>query len=268
MLTLALALSAQASDHVLAVTAFATHTERADLLPLGAGIADMLITDLQQPRTVTVVERRRIDVILAELELQQTVVIDDATAVALGRGLGATAVVVGAITVMGEEMRLDARVVSVETGAALHAAHVEGAVSRFFGLERELALQLLDGLDLDDDRAVTRLEREYQPVQVTTGDDRFWSQVEHRTVSTSLPNRALRRRMLVTGAVASASGFVVVGASWAYYLTDPAVSEGGWSALKLVNTVGWVGVGAGVAVGASSLRVAAGPGGFRISVPL
>jgi len=139
------------ADPVLAVTYFDAHSVRPDLEPLGRGVADMLMTDLQQGRGVRVVERNRLNEILGELSLQRSQYIDEATAQKLGRGLGATAVITGSMTMALEGMRIDARVVDVETGEVVLAVQATGTEEAFFELEREVAGKILQGLAIEHD---------------------------------------------------------------------------------------------------------------------
>jgi len=137
---------ASADSYVLAVTYFDAHSVRPELEPLGRGVADMLMTDLARAKGVRVVERNRLNEVLAELELGRSQYIDEATAQRLGDGLGASHVVVGSMTAGMDGMRLDARVVSVATGEVELSVQATGAEEEFFQLEFLLAAKLLEGL--------------------------------------------------------------------------------------------------------------------------
>ncbi len=140
--------SASATETV-AVSYFDTNTVEAKLKPLGRGIADMLTTDLSQSKDITVVERQRLNDILSELQLQRTDVIDPKTAAQMGKALGADAVLVGALTVLDDRMRIDARMVDVQTGAVRFAVDEEGPTDKFFRLEGRLAASILDNLQAE-----------------------------------------------------------------------------------------------------------------------
>lgn len=139
---------ARAAETV-AVLAFDAHAIDADLEPLGRGVADMLTTDLQRAPGVRLLERQRIRAVLDELALQGTGFVDPETAVSIGRGLGADALVVGALTSAVDGLRLDARLVDVQTGEVTHAASATGRLESFFELERAVASQLLTALGAD-----------------------------------------------------------------------------------------------------------------------
>lgn len=146
VLWLLLALSASAGDLVVAVNYFDAHSIRPELEPLGRGAADMLTTDLARASQVRVVERVRLAQVLDELALAKSGFIDPESAQRLGAGLGADVVVVGAITVAIEGMRLDARAIDVATGQVRASAQATGASEDFFKLEAEVARLLLEGL--------------------------------------------------------------------------------------------------------------------------
>lgn len=145
MVLLVALFSALASDHVVAVAPFSAHGSDPALAAFAAGLPDMLTTDLAVP-DVAIVERTRLDAIVAELRLQQSDWADPATAVRVGRGVGATVIVVGAMSEAGGTVRLDARLVDVETGLVRLAVEKEGSASDVFQLERSLALAVLDQL--------------------------------------------------------------------------------------------------------------------------
>jgi TolB-like protein len=140
--------STAAAPKTLAVLYFDNHTGQPDYDPLGRGIASMLISDLAAVREIQLVERERLQDIVGEIERQQTQYFDSTTAVKVGRMVGAEYVVVGAFAAIQPRMRIDTRVVRVETGEIVKTAQVTGQEDRFFELERQLAERLVDGLGL------------------------------------------------------------------------------------------------------------------------
>lgn|GEM_PF-953530 len=148
LLALVLLLPALASAAVprLAVTYFANNSGNAEFDPLGHGLADMLITDLAGVSTLQVVERTRLNEVLGELELQRSGFIDPSTAAAVGKGLGASYVLVGSFAAIEPEMRIDARIVDVATQEVVQGASVTGPSAEFFLLEKELATNVIEQL--------------------------------------------------------------------------------------------------------------------------
>lgn len=111
------------------------------------GIADTLIGDLGRLGRLQVVERERIDTLLSEMKLQQSGLTDPASAVRIGKILGVQALLMGSYTAIGGMIRIDARIVEVETGLVLKAEEVTGPTDDFFKLEGDLVEKIAAGLD-------------------------------------------------------------------------------------------------------------------------
>ncbi|HOI73300.1 MAG TPA: CsgG/HfaB family protein [Syntrophales bacterium] len=111
------------------------------------GIAETLIADLGRLGRLQVVERERLDALLSEMKLQQSGLTDPASAVRLGRILGVQALLMGSYTAIGDMIRIDARIVEVETGLILKAEEVTGRTDDFFQLETSLVEKIAAGLD-------------------------------------------------------------------------------------------------------------------------
>lgn len=92
--------------------------------PLSKGISDMLITDLSKIQEITIVERSRLEDILKEIELNKSNYFDEKTAQQLGKGLGAKSIITGAFLLLQENLRIDARMVDVQSGKILMAESV------------------------------------------------------------------------------------------------------------------------------------------------
>jgi len=137
-----------ASPVTVAVSYFDNNTGKAEYDPLAKGLADMLITDLGQVKALRVVEREKLNQILAELKLSRSKFIDPKTAQRLGKGLAARFILSGGYTLAGDTIRIDARVFNVETGAVLTSEHVEGKKDEFFALEKDIADVLIGALEL------------------------------------------------------------------------------------------------------------------------
>lgn len=132
----------------VAVLYFDNHTGRSDYDPLGKGLASMMISDLSSVEQIQLVERERLQDLVKEMEQQQSKYFDSTTAVKVGRLAGAEYVVTGAVAAADPKLRIDTRVVRVETGEIVKTAQVTGNHDQFFDLEQKLAQKLIDGLAL------------------------------------------------------------------------------------------------------------------------
>ena len=132
----------------VAVLSFTNGSGDSQYDPLGKGIAAMMISDLSDVPSIQLVERERLSDITSELQLQQTRLVDPKTAASVGKLVGAEYVVTGAITALDPKVRLDTRVVNVETGKIVKAAEVTGEQKKFFDLQQKLSRELIKGLDV------------------------------------------------------------------------------------------------------------------------
>src|SRR5882672_8169930 len=115
---------------------------------LAKGLADMMITDLSQIATLSVVERDKLEALLHELKLQRTRYFDPKTAQRIGAGVGAEYAVTGAFLSMKPSIRIDVRLIRIASGEVLKATQVTGQVDDFFALQQRLTAALVNGLPL------------------------------------------------------------------------------------------------------------------------
>ncbi len=132
----------------VAVLAFRNATGRADYDHLGGGLAAMMTTDLAAVEELQLVERERLADVNREIEAQQSTAFDATTAVRTGRLVGAQYIVTGDIAASAPQLRLDTRVIRVETGEVVKTASVTGREDKFFELQQKLARQLVRDLDI------------------------------------------------------------------------------------------------------------------------
>ncbi|MFH0730446.1 MAG: FlgO family outer membrane protein [Pseudomonadota bacterium] len=99
-----------------------------NLSPLGT--AQMDLGDLLSARIIetvqqggyTTIEREKLEIALRELNLGSSSLADSSTQLRIGRIAGASRMIFGAYQVVGNQMRLDLRLVDVETGRILKSA--------------------------------------------------------------------------------------------------------------------------------------------------
>ncbi len=135
-----------APKKTVAVLYFDNYTGKADYDALGKGMASMMISDLSVVPEIQLVERDRMQDVMKEMDVQHTRYFDSTTAVKAGRMLGSQYIVVGSFAAVQPKMKIDTRVVSVETGAIVKTAQVTGDEDKFFDLQQRLAKDLVDGL--------------------------------------------------------------------------------------------------------------------------
>ena len=116
---------------------------------LSQGLAEMMITELSQVEQIQMVERRRLKELLDELKLAQSGMISESGSVQVGKMLGAKNMVFGSYVVMpGEKIRIDLRIVEVETGSVVKAEEQTGKTRDILTLVKRLGRQLLSDLSI------------------------------------------------------------------------------------------------------------------------
>ncbi len=133
---------------VIAISYFDNTTANSKYNSLSKGIADMLITDLSKVRDIDIVEREKLEQLIKEIKLGQSKYFDQSTAQKLGKGLGAASILTGAFYVLENTIRIDARLINVETGKVMAADEVTGKTSDFFGLHKQLVDLLIQSLKI------------------------------------------------------------------------------------------------------------------------
>jgi TolB-like protein len=91
----------------------------------GRYLSEELITRLYDSKRFKVVERQLLNKVIAEQKLSLTGVVDPASAKKLGNVLGVDAIVSGTIADRGESLKINARLISAETGEIFSAAATE-----------------------------------------------------------------------------------------------------------------------------------------------
>jgi TolB-like protein len=135
------ALAAEAKP-TLAILFFDYTGKDQELEPLREGLAQMLISDFSAAPQVRVVERARLKALLEEQKLGQSGKVDPASAARVGKLLGARFLVLGSYFDLKSTLRIDARVVEVETGRILRSVGANGAADDFWTLEKTVAEKL------------------------------------------------------------------------------------------------------------------------------
>jgi TolB-like protein len=124
-------------------------TDAEQYAPLSKGLSAMLITDLQNSGAgLKIIEREKIKAVLQEIALGQSGAVDQATAIKAGRILGAQSIAFGSFMVLGEQVRIDVRIIMVETSETVMGDSVMGSSNDFIELERKLAMKIANSMQV------------------------------------------------------------------------------------------------------------------------
>jgi TolB-like protein len=112
-----------------------------ELAFLRKGLTQMLVTDLSESKKLRLVERIDLESVMQELKLNRTNKIDRKSANRIGKLLGARYLVTGGYFEFLGRLRVDAKIINVETGA-VKGIGVHRDSADFMLLEEELSQQL------------------------------------------------------------------------------------------------------------------------------
>ena len=124
--------------------------DRADFDNLSKGVQDLLITDLASNSRIRLVDRARVQELLQEQNLVKTGAVDPATAIRLGKMLGAQYAITGgflADTRSGNAV-LTARTIDMESSQIGNPEKITGRADDVVGLISQLSARLASGVTL------------------------------------------------------------------------------------------------------------------------
>ncbi len=119
-----------------------------DFEALRVGLQQILLTELSQSSDLRIVERSHLREIMSEQDLGATDRVDAGTAASVGRLVGARYMVLGSFTDWFGDMRLDARIVDVETSEILEAVRARDQRERMYDMVVELAGKVIRAAEL------------------------------------------------------------------------------------------------------------------------
>lgn len=119
-------------------------------------IPENIITRMAKSGETEIVERSRLQEALTEMELGFSGIVDEQSAVELGRAVGANAILLGSFASIGQKIRINARLIEVKSSRIIKAEVVEGNVSdEIFTMMDHLAYSMESQL----------LDREHETIQ-------------------------------------------------------------------------------------------------------
>ena len=123
--------------------------DRGDYEGLTKGVPGFLVTDMSANTNIRVIERGEVQKLVDEQKLTKDGHVDPATAVKVGKLLGAAHMIFGTFVVDPKgNFRIDARAVNVETGEIEHVERVDDKADNIMTAMGTLATKLNSGLKL------------------------------------------------------------------------------------------------------------------------
>ena len=139
-------------QRTLAVLDFENNSlkDKAEMEPLCKGLSDMFVTELSKVRQFQLVERANLQKILEEMSLGQSGVLEESAAQEVGKMLGAQNLVLGSFMLMFDgKLRIDARLVEVETGKTLMAEEATGSPNDLGKLVTRLVTRNIESMNVE-----------------------------------------------------------------------------------------------------------------------
>ena len=127
----------------IGIKEFTNATQQQDLEKT---ITEIFITAFGKSGAFNVIERQQLEKVLDEFELSQSGIIDTSTAKEIGQLTGVEAIVTGTVSQMGNNQRVDARVIDISTGRVVIAERTERVnnTQRINLLARRLINRMID----------------------------------------------------------------------------------------------------------------------------
>jgi serine/threonine protein kinase/tetratricopeptide (TPR) repeat protein len=130
-------------ERTVAVLTFANLTGNPADEWIGQGIAESLTIDFAKVHGLKAIPREQMFDVQRELSNAQGRVVDERQAIELGRRLGATWVVGGAVQRLGERVRLTAQTIAIDEGRSVSTVKLDGAMDHIFELQDQLVEELV-----------------------------------------------------------------------------------------------------------------------------
>ena len=140
----------QIEENTIAVLYFLNVMEDPEWSTISKGLAEMLITDLSQVRTLKVLERIEIQKMIEEMKIGMSGLADEKTVPRMGRLLKAKTLVNGAYSVKsGKNIAISSDLVDITSEIDFHEQDFSGNIVQLFEIEKKIVFGILDELGID-----------------------------------------------------------------------------------------------------------------------
>jgi len=106
---------------------------------MGISFSESLSTHLGNIKSLRVVERPQLDLIINEMKLQMSGLTDENTFLEINKLLGAKYIIVGSVSKNDGYIKVNMRLLDVETGSVVTTNNMEGRTDKIFDIQRKLA---------------------------------------------------------------------------------------------------------------------------------
>ncbi len=121
-----LPLTWQRDKTIIAIVDFKNTSQNTRLDYLEQTIPEAISTTMARSGRLEIVERSRLEAAMQEMDMSMLGIVDEETAAELGRAVGATTIMVGSFVSISGFVRINARLIDVQTARVLTAESVQG----------------------------------------------------------------------------------------------------------------------------------------------
>jgi len=139
--------------------------EAGNSVAIGKAVSAMLVTEFSGREGIRVIERDQLNKLLTEQKLALSGRVEEASAVEVGKMLGAQYVLFGQVTSMGAQLRMDIRATEVETSRVVSVLKKNDKTAELFAVVEWVADEFSKQLNLTPPSS--RPAREPVPVKAT-----------------------------------------------------------------------------------------------------
>ncbi|MBU0982676.1 MAG: tetratricopeptide repeat protein [candidate division Zixibacteria bacterium] len=137
-------------DNTIAVADFDGSLLGPELAPLARGLAEFTAIDLAKVRSLRVVDRLKLDVLMQELKLSSSSMVDASSAPRLGRLLGSQHLVTANVTDLGGEgIRLNGVLVNAKDSSSQLTDPRDAQLQRIFDVQKAFVFEIIDDLGIE-----------------------------------------------------------------------------------------------------------------------
>lgn len=130
---------------------------------IAAGITDTVISDLNRVRDIYVFSDADRKKALHEISLGMTGVIKETDIVRVGKVMGANMIFTGSVQTAGTKVRVNAKLMNIETARIEKSVKLDGTVDAIFDLQDKVVLSLMSSGDDGLNRAALKNEKDNGP---------------------------------------------------------------------------------------------------------
>lgn len=136
-------------DNTIAVANFDNSGLPAEIRPLSRGLVEFTALDLGKVRSLQVVERQKIDVLMKELALSESNLVDSETRLRIGKLAGSRNLVTGSLLLVNDEkIEVHGVVGNTVEGSSIFTDPATGDLKEFFRVQKTLVFEIIDSMGI------------------------------------------------------------------------------------------------------------------------